>query len=243
MKTHPRRVLPFLALAVVCVSVHAQTQHPAYEVLRATRNVPIDGSWGEGVWASAPTIGPFTNNRDGSSSSIRTEAKILYDDKFIYFAFRNTDTNIWATMKKRDAHLWEEEVDEVFVQASTKSTNYIELEINPLGTMFDAYLLDVRKPLHYESWNSQNLRSGAKVEGTVDGKPGDREWTSVIALPLEDVVTAPHIPPRPGDRWRINLYRIERLPADAKLAWSPTFADFHVPARFGEIVFSHRTAP
>ncbi len=110
------------------------------------------------------------------------------------------------------------------------------------GTIFDGYLLDVRKPLHYESWNSEKLRWAVQVKGTVDGKPGDKEWTSVIALPVEDVVTAAHIPPQPGDRWRINLYRIERLPIGAKLAWSPTFKDFHVPARFREIVFSDRTA-
>jgi hypothetical protein len=62
-------------------------------------------------------------------------------------------------------------------------------------------------------------------------------------LPLEDVVTAPHTPPQPGDRWRINLYRIERLPIGARLAWSPTFKDSHVPARFGEIIFSDRGVP
>jgi hypothetical protein len=134
-------------------------------------------------------------------------------------------------------------VDEVFVQADSRSTNYIELEVNPLDAIFDAYLLDVRKPLHYESWNSEKLKWAVQVKGTVDGKPGDKEWTSEVALPLEDVVTAPHTPPQPGDRWRLNLYRIEHLPVEAKLAWSPTFKDFHVPARFGEIVFSDRRIP
>lgn len=242
MKPHQARVLGCIVQTAICVGARAQTARPTYEVLRATGPVPMDASWNKGVWASAPTIGPFANNRDASPSSIRTEAKLLYDHKFLYVAFRNIDTNIWATMTTRDAPLWEEEVDELFIQASTQSTNYIELEINPLGTIFDAYLLDIRKPLHYESWNSEKLQSAVQVKGTVDGKPGDKEWTSVIALPLEDVVTAPHTPPQPGDRWRINLYRIERLPVSARLAWSPTLKDFHVPARFGEIVFSDRTA-
>lgn len=237
------RVLSCVALTLALVMGHAQIPRPTYEVLRANHPVLVDGKWDEGVWAAVPMIGPFVNTSDGSSTSIRTEAKILYDDKFIYFAFRNVDTNIWATMTKRDAHLWEEEVDEVFVQADSRSTNYIELEVNPLDAIFDAYLLDVRKPLHYESWNSEKLKWAVQVKGTVDGKPGDKEWTSEVALPLEDVVTAPHTPPQPGDRWRLNLYRIEHLPVEAKLAWSPTFKDFHVPARFGEIVFSDRRIP
>jgi hypothetical protein len=58
---------------------------------------------------------------------------------------------------------------------------------------------------------------------------------------MEDIVTAPHIPPRSGDRWRMNLYRVEQKPQPALLAWSPTFKDdFHLPAMFGEIVFSDR---
>jgi hypothetical protein len=147
-------------------------------------------------------------------------------------------------MKQRDQHLWEEEAVEVFLQADPRQKSYIELEVNPLGAMLDIYLLDVRKPLHYESWNSEKLRWAVEVTGTVDGKPGDKGWTCEIALPLEDVVTAPHIPPRAGDRWRLNLYRIERLPSTAELAWSPTLKnDFHVPDRFGEIVFTDRQVP
>jgi len=142
-------------------------------------------------------------------------------------------------MKTRDQHLWEEEVVEVFVQADPHQSSYIELEVNPLGTMLDIYLLDIRKPLHYESWNSQRLKWAVQLLGTVDGKDGDKEWTCEIALPLEDVVTAQNLPPRAGDRWRLNLYRVEQRPTPALLAWSPTFKDdFHLPGMFGELVFT-----
>ncbi len=216
---------------------------PAYEVFRAGEPIRVDGRLDEAAWAKAPAM-KFVNNLDGSPNPLGTEARILYDDRFLYFAFRLADENIWATMRRRDEHLWEEEVVEVFVQADPRHPSYIELEVNPLGTMLDIFLLDVRKPLHYESWNSEKLRWAVQVDGTVDGKPGDRAWTCEIALPLEDVATGPHIPPQPGDRWRLNLYRVEKLPSPAKLAWSPTLkSDFHVPERFGEIVFSEKRAP
>jgi len=115
-------------------------------------------------------------------------------------------------------HIWEEEVVEVFLQADPQQTSYIELEVNPLGTMLDIYLLDIRKPLHYESWNSQKLKWGIQLVGTVDGKDGDKEWTCEIALPMEDIVTARNLPPQAEDRWRLNLYRVEKLPAPALLA-------------------------
>jgi len=233
----------FFISGFMSVGCYAQ-QRPTYEVDRVTTPIKVDGQFSEQAWIDAVPIAAFVNNRDGSPSKIQTEARILYDDRFIYFAFRAVDKNIWATMKRRDEHLWLEEVVEVFLQANPGIPNYIELEVNPLGTMLDIYLIDTRKPLHYESWNSEKLQWAVHVDGTVDGKEGDREWTCEIALPLEDVATATHLPPQPGDRWRVNLYRVERLPVVAELAWSPTLQDdFHVLPRMGEIVFTERRVP
>ena len=215
-----------------------------YEVARVTQAIDVDGRLDEQAWKEAEPVGDFVNNRDGSPTKIQTEARILYSDKYLYFAFRSLDTNIWSTFKRRDEHLWLEEVVEVFLQASRQPPNYIELEVNPLGTMLDIYLLDTRKPIPYESWNSKNLKWAVKVDGSVDGKDGDREWTCEIALPFEDVVTAPNNPPKSGDRWRMNLFRVERKPAIAEVAWSPTLQDdFHVLPRLGELVFSDRVVP
>jgi len=217
---------------------------PTYEVWRASKPINVDGRLDEISWTKAPAIRTFLLNRDGAPAPFNTTAIVLYDDKFIYFSFRSEDENIWATMRERDQFLWEEEVVEVFLQADPSLRNYIELEVNPLGTMLDIYLLDRRKNLPYRSWNSANLRWAVRVEGTVDGLGGDRGWTCEIALPLEDVATAPNRPPRPGDRWRMNLFRVESRPRSAGAAWSPTMQnDFHVPSMFGEIIFSDKRVP
>lgn len=234
---------PVMALGLVCLftlTAEAQTSRlPVYQVGRTSGPIKVDGKLDDIAWKKAALVGDFVNTSDGSQSTYKTEARVLYDENFIYFAFRCADDNIWSTMKRRDEHLWEEEVVEVFLQADPNQPSYIELEVNPLGAMLDIYMLAARKPLRYGSWNSEKLRWAVQVDGTVDGKPGDREWTCEIALPVEDVVTAPHRPPQPGDRWRMNLYRGEQLPKAANLAWSPTMRDdFHIPQRFGEIVFS-----
>jgi len=225
-------------LSALTVIGQAPPRLPVYEVRRTAVPIKIDGKLDDAAWAGAPAVGDFVNNSDGSKSQYKTEARVLYDDNFLYFSFRCADDNIWSTMKRRDEHLWDEEVVEVFLQADPRQPSYIELEVNPLGTMLDIYLLGARKPLHYESWNSEKLRWAVQVDGTIDGKGGDDWWTCEMALPMEDIVTAPHRPPQPGDRWRMNLYRGEQLPKPAGLAWSPTLQDdFHIPKRFGEIVF------
>jgi hypothetical protein len=233
----------FMALGMITAAVESSSgqvlDRTVYEVSRTATPIKVDGKLDDAVWAKAPRFSDFRLNLDSSPSPYQTEAKALYDDKFLYFSFRCRDDNIWATFKTRDLHLWDEEVVEVFLQADPQQPSYIELEVNPLGTMLDIYLLDIRKPLHYESWNSQHLKWGVQIFGTVDGKNGDREWTCEIALPLEDIVTAKNLPPQVGDRWRLNLYRVETRPRPASLAWSPTLKDdFHLPGKFGEIVFT-----
>ena len=237
-----------ITLGIICLlgvpGYSQQSRLPSYEVARVVQRIKVDGQLDEPAWAQTPVVGDLVNNHDGSRSQHKTEARVLYDDNFLYFSFRSADTNIWSTFKRRDEHLWLEEVVEVFLQASPTVPNYIELEVNPLGTMLDIYLLDTRKPLHYESWNSEKLQWSVQVAGTVDGKNDDREWTCEIALPMEDVVTAAHLPPQAGDRWRMNLFRVERLPVVAELAWSPTLQnDFHILPRLGEIVFTDRQVP
>jgi hypothetical protein len=42
----------------------------------------------------------------------------------------------------------------------------------------------------------------------------------------------------------MNLYRVETRPVPALIAWSPTLKDdFHLPAMFGELVFTGRRVP
>ncbi len=231
------RIVLGTVTAVLLFSAGKGQDRPVHEVPRITESMQIDGVLDEKFWGrSEPLL--FADNLDGSRPKVRTEARLGFDDRFLYFSFQVWDENIWSTFRERDEHLWTEEVVEVFLQADPGHPSYIELEVNPLGTMLDIFLIDVRKPIPYKSWNSSGLKWAVQVDGRVDGEAGDRSWTCEIALPLDDVVTAPNIPPKPGDRWRMNLYRVDKKPSAAGLAWSPTLKrDFHVPAMFGEIVF------
>ncbi len=247
MIPHLRRgsfILAEFVCLMFCTCFVVGQELPSYTVLKTGSPIRIDGRLDDPAWKAAPVVGSFVNNVDGSPSSLRTEARILYDDRFLYFAFDLADTNVWSTFRGRDEHLWREEVVEVFLRADPQTRSYIELEVNPLGTLIDIYLVDVRKPLPYASWNSARIDWAVQVDGTVDGQDGDRGWTCELALPMEDVVPAPNIPPKPGDRWRLNLYRVENKPEKAGLAWSPTMKpDFHVPEMFGVIVFSDKLVP
>jgi len=231
----------FLSL-FICYSGLIYSQHnaiPTYEVIKTKLPVNIDGVLNDEAWGEADLIDNFVLNTGNSPSPYLTEAKVLYDDEFLYFAFRCADDNIWSTKTKRDDHLWEEEVVEVFLQPNKNEKSYIELEVNPLGALLDSYMLDSVRNLPFDSWNITDIKWAVSVEGTIDGEPGDSEWCCEIAFPLLNAVTAVNIPPQNGDAWYMNLYRAELKPAYTLISWSPTFKDdFHMPGFFGKLIFS-----
>jgi len=208
-------------LAALIVSGQ-EIARPSYEVARTRVPIKVDGKLDDSAWTRVPVVGNFVNNADGSRLSSRLRPGFFTMKLSFTFHFAVVDDNIWATLKRRDQHLWLEEVVELFLQADERQPGYIEVEVNRWGQFSTLYASMCANQLHYESWNSEKLPVGGAGCRTVDGKGGDREWTCEIALPMEDIVTAPHLPPQAGDRWRLNLYRVDQRPAISELAWSPT---------------------
>jgi len=90
------------------------------------------------------------------------------------------------------------------------------------------------------SWDS-GLISAVKVQGTIDDSSDkDQGWTVEMRIPFDHLASVPHLPPRPGDRWRFNLYRLDlpdRKNAQGQ-ALSPLFiGDFHALDRFAWLIF------
>ena len=231
----------FFILPALTLSGSALPDPPVYRVYRTLSPILIDGRLDDPGW-EVPPIRSFVQNLDGAPGGPETEARITWDDSYLYVSFRCRDTNLWATLGQRDEHLWNEAVVEVFIQANPSEPSYLEFEVNPLGALLDIFLIDVRKPIPYQSWNSHGVQWAVTIDGDVDGMDGDRGWNCEIAIPLVDMVTAPNLPPENGDSWRLNLYRAERRPREVLQAWSPTFIDdFHVPDRFATVIFSDET--
>ena len=214
---------------------------PAY-ICRRTSVVPsLDGSMSAAAWQQAAPV-TLVQAASGEPPRQPTEARLLWDDSYLYIGFRCTDSRIYATLAGRGEHLWEEEVVEVFLDDDADEYSYAEFEVNPLNAILELYIIkrgEVWKQLW--DWHSPGMRAAVKVDGDPTNPDStDRGWTAEIALPWEDFCTAPYLPPLPGDRWRMNLYRIDRSPAgDEYSAWSPPGRNaFHTPERFGWLIFA-----
>lgn len=212
--------------------------------------IKLDGKLDDAAWSEAASTGPFVNTLTGAAAEQKTEAKLLWDNKFLYVAFDNSDTDIWAKLNKRDDKLWTEEAIELMIDADGNGKSYVELQVAPNGTVFDTYLPEYRK---YEdsidpkkkqfSWNSK-LNAKVQVNGTLNKREDqDKGWTVELAIPLEDVkgmsAEGPKLPPTVGDSWRFNMFRLD-APSKGPQAsgWSPPMVgDFHALDKFGDLVF------
>lgn len=213
---------------------------PLYLCRQASGPIVVDGHLDEPAWASAEAV-PLVLADTGAVPHQPTTARLLWDDNYLYVAFECQDDDIWGTTSERDQDIYNQEVVEVFVDAASCGSAYVEIEVSPLNAVLDLFMLwrDDRQRGLWD-WDSAGLRTAV----VVDGDPWqrgttDRQWTVEMAIPLVDFDMAPHLPPEPGDTWRINLYRIDRASdGDEYTAWSPPGRlNYHTPSRFGILQF------
>ena len=223
-----------------------------YVARHVAKGPKLDGKLDDAVWNEAPTTGAFVDTMTGGAAGQKTEAKLLWDNKYLYVAFDNQDTDIWSTLTKRDDKLWTQEADEVMIDADGNGKTYVELQVAPNGNIFDTYLPTYRKyedtvdpKLKPYAWNSKMVAK-VSVDGTLNKhEDKDKVWTVELAIPLEDVkgldkASGVKLPPTVGDKWRINMFRMDMPQGKSQQAsgWSPPMVgDFHALDKFGDLVF------
>ena len=189
------------------------------------------GSWG---CEEIPALPPFQLADGGGPAAQRTQGRLCWDERALHVRFDCEDRDAWGTWRDRDDPVYEEEAVEVFLAPGAEDpVRYFELEVSPLGTLFDA---TIHNPTSRRadmtgdpSWDCPGLRWAAGA-GTAR-----QDWRALLAIPWAGL-----LPPGEGlpRIWRANFYRIERPRDDHPefSGWSPTLtrpADFHKPARFG----------
>jgi hypothetical protein len=231
-------------LALLVAVSAAAVQEQGYTVRRAEVPRAALLAADAGAWADAGSI-------EWGPSEYSTAFRALWSDDGLYVLWEAVDPSPWSTMTERDAHLWEEEVVEVFLDLDGSGTHYYELEINPAGVVCD---LEMISPSPWEgdfAWDLEGLET--RVHTRTGEAGATAGWTAVAFLPWSGFRSLPSartvaLPPKPGDAWRFNVFRIKRPggPGNPKqdavlAAWSPPSGpSFHEPAAFRPFTFEAR---
>ncbi len=218
---------------------------PAYAVARAEARAEALLAAEDAVWARAASV-------EWGPAAYATRFRAVWNDEGLFLRFDAADPAPWHTMTKRDEHLWDEEVVEIFLDPDRSGRDYYELEVNPANVVCDLRMIspwpDKKGDLE---WNLAGLETRVRVK---EGAPEVRGWTTTAFLPWRGLRALPSagrvaLPPKPGDAWRFNVFRIERPGGKASpethavfAAWSPPSGpSFHDAGAFRDLVFVSRT--
>jgi hypothetical protein len=166
--------------------------------LKIEESVKVDGSLDEPVWEKAPEISDFIQfePKRGESASLKTIAKILYDEKFIYFGFLCYDPQperIAAQMTKRDADIPNDDAVGVFLDTFHDRRNCYFFITNLLGTQRDGRVTENGRTSE-TTWDGIWKSAGQKT---------DFGWSAEIAVELGSI----KYEPGKSKTWGINLGR------------------------------------
>ncbi|MBO7392904.1 MAG: carbohydrate-binding family 9-like protein [Abditibacteriota bacterium] len=238
MKTYTKvAAAAFGVFAAVCAAAYGGT--PTYKAVRIGDTHVVNGDYRDKAWMNAPEI-TMRLATTGKKAVKTTRAKIGYDDKYLYFVFYCEDEEIYANMTERDDHIFEEDVVEMFI-APHGLKDYFEINVSPINVIFDSHIFYGKDAVEKGdvSWDCAGIKTAVKVEGKVnDPSVKDEYWSAEVAVPFESIGMET---PAKGSSIRGNVYRIDRRPQPKEFqAWSPTMRDpaaFHVPKKFGKIIF------
>lgn len=266
-----RPLLAFLSTAIVAAAsardewlTRMEPITPLGYIARHTATpVVIDGQLDDATWAAAEWTSDFVDIEGDAKPHprLRTRAKLLWDDHYLYIAAELEEPHVWATLTKHDSVIFHDNDFEVFLDPVGDTHGYFEFEINALNTGWDLYLVkpyqDGGPPLN--EWEIPGLKKAVQVNGTLnDPRDTDRSWTVELAFPWEAFSYHGREVKRPkdGDQWRLNFSRVQwktKIDQDAYVklpdtpednwVWTPQgVIDMHRPEMWGLLQFTRRPA-
>ncbi len=239
-----------------------------YIIYKTPETLCIDGNLDEEAWQKAVWTDDFTDIEGylKPPPKYKTRVKMLWDDDYLYFAAYLEEPHIWATLTERESVIFYDNDFEIFIDPDGDTHNYMEYEINALGTEWDLFMC---RPYRDQcaadnSWNFKGIKSKVKIHGSIN-TPHDTDtcWIIEIAIPWKAMTAFSNTKKRPAnnEQWRINFSRVEwdyeiingiyirkrnqygELLPEYNWVWSPQgVIAMHQPETWGFVQFSHKIA-
>ena len=222
-----------------------QGLYKKHTVSRATQRPELAGNWDGKVWSDVKAIELKEYMGEYPEHFPKTQAKLLYDDEFVYVIFRVEDRYVRAVAKSTNDNVFHDScVEFFFTPGEDLSEGYFNIEVNCGGTMLFHHQItqgnDVADIVDSDRGNVKIYHSQPRIVEPEITEPVT--WVVEYCVPLdllEKYATVQR--PGPGVTCRANLYKIaSRTSHRHYLTWSlidyPK-PKFHLPQFFGTLEF------
>jgi hypothetical protein len=215
----------------------------AAECRWATGPIQLDGVLDEPVWQNAQVLSDFAVYWQNRKPKTATKARLLWDDKHIYFAAEMEDADLYADTKTPNGQIWLNDVFELFFKPREDRLTYYEMQVNAAGTQLELFLPSRGSGgwQRFAPTSKFGMKSAVKLDGTLNHwQDTDRGWTVEGSIPLAAFEEASG-KPRPGDKWRFALCRYDYSVTFDRVETSSsaplTQPDFHRYEDYGVLTF------
>ena len=240
------RLLVLMAVSLLTTTVFA-LDRPSYTVCRLDSKIEIDGRIDQ-VWNDTPSFGPFKFPWWKEGKREQTDARMLWDDDYLYVLYQCDDAHISAHFTKRDESVYKDDCVELFTAPDpTAPKVYFNIEMNVNTAILDRYHPPHVRGKDLPKWDAKGIVIKASINGTKnDDTDVDKGWILEVAIPFANFanVTGQRFP-KAGDVWNLNLNRCGGSTNQQYSQWSPSGTNrpnFHVPEAFGRVIFSQQTS-
>jgi cellulose/xylan binding protein with CBM9 domain len=203
----------------------------------------LDGKLDDRCWKSAAVIDRFASYWKNPKERITgIFAYLVWDDDALYYAGSMTDAELRSFGTKRNDHLWNGDVFELFLKPSIERPEYYEFQANPRGVVFEAPF--PKRGHDFGGFASAPLLGSKAVvalRGTLDN-PGDRDegWSVEGRIPWSAFAPSGGRP-KPGAEWLFAICRYDYGPKGTDpitMSSAPlTKGSFHRYEDYGKLRF------
>lgn len=216
-----------------------------YRVKRASRAIKPSGQWDGPDWVDVEPIDIKEYMGQEEQFKPKTQAKLLYDDNFVYVIFRVEDKYVRAVAQKNHDPVCNDSCVEFFFTPGTDiSKGYFNIEVNCGGVILSRHQtapMVNRNPLTAEEFERfQIYHSEPKMVEPEKQEP--TTWIVEYRVPIDVLEKrCPVDRPAPGITWRANFYKCGSQTSHPHwLTWSVVDnpkPKFHMPEFFGTLEF------
>ena len=236
---------------------------PVYYCKKTSEKPVLDGDLNKEFWSDAPFTDLFEDIEGSSMPAPRynTRAKMKWTDNALYIGAILYGDEIWAHLKERDCVIFYDNDFEIFIDPNSDTQEYLEYEMNALGTYWDLLLTkayrDMGSPVN--AMDIKGLQNAVKICGKLNTPDeSNKYWSVEVMIPFTTPAECADSrkAPVPGEFYRVNFSRVQwkvdkengtytkltddngkALPED-NWVWSPTgVINIHYPELWGFVFF------
>src|SRR5262249_13866676 len=133
----------------------------------------IDGKLDDPVWRHATVIDKFPAYWEKRASTGGTQARLMWNDRALYFSATMTDSELKSYGTKRNDKLWNGDVFELFFKPRIDQPSYYEFQVNPRSVILE--LAFPKRGFDFDTLAARpalGMEAVAVADGTLN-QPGD----------------------------------------------------------------------